>query len=244
MKKSLSTLLALSLGLCAHAQITFQKHIRVGIKAGVNASVFSKDVEPFDPRIPGYYDTFQNWARFSGHGGVTFDYHVTDRLSIGAELLYSGRGMSYREENDEAIIYTEDGEQQAYNYFNYKIDYMELPVTVQYNVLSPATNVRLGIYGGFARGVALHKRTKLIFPEADGYDKPENEQNELMYVRNFSTSVIGGLKVSGKSLKTNPFADIRASQMINPVFNRKSAPNGGNLDTRMFTLSLAVGVQF
>ncbi|WP_276089636.1 porin family protein [Pedobacter sp. JY14-1] len=244
MKKLLLLAVALSLGLAAPAQVTFQKYIRVGVKAGVNASVFTRDVAPFDPHIPGYYDTFENYVRLSGFGGITLDYDITPRLAVGAELLYTARGMSYREKNYDVVIYNENGEEQAYNYYNFRIDYMELPITLGYNVLPLRLNTSLKVYGGIAKGVAVHKTTKWIYPDVDGYDAPKNEKRQLMDVRNFNTSIIAGLRVAGRKTGFNPYGDLRGSYMVNPVFSKEKASDRGNLDTRMFTLSLALGLQF
>jgi hypothetical protein len=245
MNKYLFIALAMTMGLSARAQISFQKIIKVGLKAGVSGSVFTKDVEPFDPHIPGYYDTFENFVRFAGYGGVTLDYDISPRFSIGAELLYSARGMAYREENDEVLIIGDEGEEQAYNYFNFNVDYIELPVTANFSVLPLASKTWLKIYGGIARAAAVHKKTKLRYPDVDGYDAPDLVKTQLQHVRTFNTSVIGGLKVGGKKEKSViPFGDLRGSYMLSPVFNRDKADNRGNLDTRMFSLSLGLGLQF
>lgn len=249
MNKYLIIALVMAMGLSAGAQVSFQKIVKVGVKAGVSGSVFTKDVEPFDPKIPGYYDTFMNAARLGGFGGITFDYNITPRLSVGAELLYSARGMSYAEENYDVVTVNDNGEEeQAYNYFNFIIDYMELPLTVNYNVLSADSKAWLKVYGGVARAAAVRKKTKLSYPDVKGYDAPDNVKEELLHVRTFNTSVIGGLKVGGKRAinksRISPYGDLRGSYMLSPVFNRSEAANGGNLDTRMFTLSLSLGIQF
>jgi hypothetical protein len=245
MNKYLFIALAMAMGLSARAQISFQKVIRVGVKAGITGSVFTRDVEPFDPHIPGYYDTFTNFVRVAGYGGVTLDYDIGPRLSIGAEVLYNARGMSYQEENDDVVIIGDDGEEQAYNYFNFNVDYIELPVTVNFNVLPLDSKTWLKVYGGIARAAAVHKKTKLKYPDVRGYDAPDDVKEQLQYVRTFNTSVIGGLKVGGKKGKSIlPFGDLRGSYMLSPVFNRNKAADGGNLDTRMFSLSLGLGLQF
>lgn len=247
MKKYLFTVYAISIGLSAQAQISFQKVIKIGVKAGVAASVFTKDVSPFDPRIPGYYDTFENFVRIGGFGGVTLDYDITSRISIGAELLYTSRGMTYREDNDDVVLYGENGEQQAYNYFNFAIDYMELPVTISYNALSQESNTWLKVYGGFARGVAVRKKTRLSYADAsgDGYLRPPAVRDELRFVNTYVSNVIAGLKVGGKKARgLNPYGDLRGSYTLGRVFNRLRAADRGNLDTRMWTLSLGLGLQF
>jgi outer membrane protein with beta-barrel domain len=245
MNKYLFIALAMALGLSARAQISFQKVIKVGVKAGITGSVFTRDVEPFDPHISGYYDTFENFVRVAGYGGLTLDYDIGPRLSIGAEVLYSAKGMSYREDNDDVVIIGDDGEEQAYNYFNFNVDYIELPVTLNFNVLPLDSKTWLKVYGGIARAAAVHKKTKLKYPDVRGYDAPDDVKEELQHVRTFNTSVIGGLKVGGKKDKRIiPFGDLRGSYMLSPVFNRSKAANGGNLDTRMFSLSLGLGLQF
>ena len=245
MNKYLFIALAMAMGLSARAQISFQKVIRVGVKAGITGSVFTRDVEPFDPHIPGYYDTFENYARLGGYGGLTLDYDIGPRLSVGAEVLYNARGMAYREENYDVVIIGDDGEEQAYNYFSFNVDYIELPVTLNFNVLPLDSRTWLKVYGGIARAVAVHKKTKIKYPDVAGYDAPDDVKEQLQYVRTFNTSVIGGFKVGGKKGKgILPFGDLRGSYMLSPVFNRDKAASGGNLNTRIFSLSLGLGLQF
>jgi len=247
MNKYLFIALAMAMGLSARAQISFQKVIRVGVKAGITGSVFTRDVEPFDPRIPGYYENFDRYVNLNGYGGITLDYEVTARISLGAELLYSAKGMAYWEENNGVVFYDEDGNRgQAHNVFYFDIDYVELPITLNVSVLRPEGKVWLKAYGGMARGAAVYKKTKITYPEVGGYDQPGDAgKKELQHVRTFNTSVIGGLKVgSNKRKSIFPYGDLRGSYMLQPVFNRKKADTGGNLDTRMFSLSLGLGVQF
>lgn len=245
MNKYLFIALAMAMGLSARAQISFQKVIKVGVKAGITGSVFTSDVEPFDPRIPGYHYTFENYLRIAGYGGVTLDYEVGPRLSVGAEVLYNARGMAYREENYDVVIIGDDGEEQAYNYFIFNVDYIELPVTVNFNVLPLDSRTWLKVYGGIARAAAVHKKTKLKYPDVSGYDAPDDRKEQLQDVRTFNTSVIGGFKIGGKKGRSIlPFGDLRGSYMLSPVFNRDKAASGGNLNTRMVSLSLGLGLQF
>ncbi|MES2454673.1 MAG: porin family protein [Bacteroidota bacterium] len=250
MNKYLLTALAMAMGLSVHAQISFQKVIKIGLKAGVNVSTFTKDVERFDPHIPGDYGNFDNYVNVSGLGGITLDYNISERLSLGAELQYSGKGSAYWEENNDVVVYDDEGnETQAHNFFYFDIDYVELPLMINYNVLPSNSKVWLKIYGGVSRGVAVRKKTKMTYPKVKGYRVAGDAgKAELRDVRNFNTSVIGGLKVGGKKLHgfgtLVPFADLRGSYTLSPVFNRSTTPYGENLNTRMFTLSVAIGVQF
>lgn len=249
MNKYLFVALAMALGLSARAQISFQKVIRVGLKAGVNFSAFTQDVAPFDPHIPGYWETFKNTGNTAGFGGITLDYAITNRWSVGAELLYSTKGMAYSEENNDVILYDEDGnEKQAYNVFRFDIDYIELPITLNFNVLPSKSSVWLKVYGGMVRGAAVYKKTNLVYPKVKGYRSPDDGgKEELKYVRTFNTSVIAGGKVGSRPISKGGlvvYADLRGAYTLSPVFNRQKSDSGGNLDTRMFTVSVGFGVLF
>jgi hypothetical protein len=250
MNKYLFIALAMALGLSARAQISFQKIIKIGVKAGVNFSAFTRDVAPFDPHIQGYWDTFDNNSNTNGYAGVTLDYNIAERWSVGTELLYSAKGMMYNEENNDVIVYDKEGnEEQAYNLFKFDVDYVELPLTLNFNVLPSRSSVWLKVYGGIARGAAVYKKTNLTYPKVKGYRPPDDGgKEELKYVRTFNTTAIGGVKIGGKPVfkKSNFvfYGDVRGAYTLNPVFNRSKADSGGNLDTRMFTLSMGIGMQF
>ncbi|WP_316790378.1 porin family protein [Pedobacter frigoris] len=235
-------------GLYSHAQQPFEKKVRFGIKAGINGSLFTKTVDPFGPVQRNRFNEFSRFVRISGFGGLTADAAVAKRVTIGAELLFNSRGMAYREENYDVVIIDEDGnEQQAYNDFNYNIDYIEFPLTVNYDFNEPSSNVWFAAYAGIAPGVAINYITKLRYEKSPdgGGRRNNNEKSTLDHVNHFNNSLLAGIKVGEHNKKrTAVFADFRTSYTLLPVFNMTEADNGNNLNTRMLTLSIGLGVRF
>ena len=235
-------------GLYAHAQDPYEPKLRFGLKAGVNGSIFTNTVEPFGPAQRSRLDYFERFFRPSGFGGITVDGMLSNRISIGAEVLYNSRGMGYRERNDNVVIYDNEGyEQQAYNYFNYNIDYLEFPLTVNYNFASASSRLFFAGYAGIAPAVAINYITKVTYVEsidASGR-KANNEKSTLSNVNHFNNSLLAGIKIGGINTRRPAFFfDFRTSYTLLPVFNKSSADNGNNLDTQMLTFSLGLGMKF
>ncbi|TKC05023.1 outer membrane beta-barrel protein [Pedobacter frigoris] len=235
-------------GLYSHAQQPFEKKVKFGIKAGISGSLFTSTVDPFGPIQRNRFNEFRRFLRMSGFGGLTADATVSRRVTVGAEILYNSRGMAYREKNYDVVIIDEDGnEQQAYNDFNYNIDYIEFPLTVNYLFNELSSNVWFAGYAGIAPAVAVNYITKLRYEKSpDGGNRRNyNEKTTLEHVNHFNNSLLAGVKVGENNTgRTSVFADFRTSYTLLPVFNRSSADNGNNLDTRMLTFSIGLGVKF
>lgn len=228
------------------AQSSFVKPVIFGVKAGINSSLFIADVGPFDPNSSFNNASFQRFLRFSAFAGLTVDYMVKERLSVGAELLYNSRGMAYRQQNNGVLMIGNGGQEQAYNYFKYKIDYLELPLTANFNVLNVASDNWLTGYVGIAPAVALHKSVKLDYPEVNAgpWSGEPDQSGDLENVRSFNTSVLTGIQFGGVPSHMGGYMDLRASYTLLPVFNVKQDVNADNLNTRMFSFSVGIGVKF
>ncbi|MHA4895929.1 porin family protein [Pedobacter sp. PWIIR3] len=224
-----------------------EKQIRLGVKIGANFSVFTNDVYPFKGTTDPKFMYFKPSGRASGMGGVTADFSVRRSFSLGAELLFNSRGMAYSEENNYAYETDENGyEKQSYNFFNYNIDYLEVPVTANYHFY-PRGHVKLTAYAGLAPSIAIHGKSKLKYAkglDGDGY-RASNENTSLTNVRSSNNSVLAGFQVSGLGLgatKVIPFLDLRLSYLLRSVFS--GTQHGSDLDTKMFTGTFAFGVKF
>lgn len=240
--------LLLLYGLYAHAQDPFEKRVKFGIKAGINGSLFTSTVDPFGPSQRNRLNDFRRFFRTSAFGGFTADGSISRRWTIGAELLFNSRGMAYREKNYDVIIVDENGyEEQAYNDFNYNIDYFELPLTINYSFNAASSNVWIAGYAGMAPGFVVNSITKLRYekPDYGGGRRARDEKSTLNDVNHFNNSLLLGLKVGdNKSRGVSMFGDFRASYAMLPVFSRSSADNGNNLDTKMLTFSVSLGLKF
>lgn len=250
MKSNLCFFILLFYGLYVQAQERpdFQKKVRFGIKTGINGSLFTRNVTPTANSRSADLSYFNRYFRASALAGLTVDGQLTDRLTLGAELLFNSRGMVYREKNNYVIIVNDEGdEQQAYNNFNYNIDYVELPILISYNFKPSAYRLFLSAYTGLAPAITVNSKTKLRYE--DGIDgdggRGRNETLPLRYVNHFNNNLLAGIKVGDNTpFKINLYGDFRLSYTLLPVFNRSVSDQGDNLDTRMFTCSVSVGIRF
>ncbi|ATP55768.1 hypothetical protein CPT03_04435 [Pedobacter ginsengisoli] len=250
MKSNLCFFILLFYGLYVQAQEQpdFQKKVRFGVKTGINGSLFTRNVTPTANGNRTDLSYFNRYFRASALAGLTVDGQLTDRITLGAELLFNSRGMVYREKNNYVIIVDDDGqEQQAYNNFNYNIDYVEFPILISYNFKPSAYRLFLSTYAGMAPAIAVNSKTKLRYQ--DGLDgdggRGRNETLPLKYVNHFNNSLLVGIKVGDNTpFKINLFGDFRLSYMLLPVFSRSVSDQGDNLDARMFTCSASVGIRF
>jgi hypothetical protein len=250
MKSKLCFFILLFYGLYVQAQEQpdFEKKVRFGIKTGFNASLFTRKVMPTSTAKRSDFSSFRPFVRSSINAGLTADGRLTDRISLSAELLFNSRGMVYMEENNHVVIVDDEGEeQQAYNNFNFNIDYVELPILINYNFKPSTYRLFLAAYVGLAPGIAVSSKTKLSYEEGlDGNGREaKNEILPLKYVNHFNNSLLAGLKVGDNNpRKINLYGDFRLSYTLLPVFSRKVSDKGSNLDTRMLTCSVGFGVKF
>lgn len=238
-KSLITTIIFITTLSAANAQL------RTGIKGGVNISWFTKAVDPFDVNSEYYsdYAGFRKHVRTGITGGFFVMYDASNFFSFGTEVLYSGRGNVHRVENRDAIQVDNEGNQQfAYDTYTYKIDYVELPLYVQRN-LAHISNTGLDFYAGIAPAYAFHKKRVYTYYDVSGYVDNTDKQKRtrpLEDVRNFNIFPIAGIKLGGST----GFFDLRASLPFYPVFTSSSAPGGGNLSTRMWTIALTGGFYF
>ena len=228
---------------CIQAQ---EKAIRLGFKAGANFSLFTNKVSPFSEPVADKYAYFRRDVRPSAMGGVTAEFMLTKGFSIGAEVLFSSRGMSHSEKNSYVVTYdTEGNKKVGRNRYNYNIDYLEIPVTINYDFEKNSERTRLIGYVGLAPAMNTHAKTKLRYADnldGDGYRTP-NEDAKLNNVRLFNNNFIFGVQLGEKgSKKPNVFGDLRGSYTLRSVFNSSALTN--DLNTKMITGTIAVGIKF
>jgi len=250
MKSNLCFFILLFYGLYVQAQEQpdFQKKVRFGVKTGINGSLFTRNVTPTANASRNDLSYFNRYFRASALAGLTVDGQLTERITLGAELLFNSRGMVYRERNNYVVIVDDEGdEEQAYNNFNYNIDYVEFPILISYNFKPSSYKLFLSAYTGMAPGIVVNSITKLRYEEGIAGDggRGRNETLPLKYVNHFNNSLLVGMKVGDNTpFKINLYGDFRLSYTLLPVFNREVSDQGRNLDTRMLTCSVSVGVRF
>ncbi|RZK82361.1 MAG: PorT family protein [Pedobacter sp.] len=230
--------------LCTQAQ---QKAIRLGIKAGANFSLFTSKISPFTEPVDAKYEYFRRQARTSAMGGVTAEFMLTHGFSLGVEVLFSSRGMTHSEKNNYVVTYDNEGNRSVgRNRFIYGIDYVEVPVTINYDFEKNSDHTRFLGYVGLAPAMNTHAKTKLRYAEnldADGYRTPD-EDARLSNVRLLNNNIVFGIQVGEKNAtRASGFVDLRGTYTLRSVFN-KSPLIADNNNTRMLTGTLSVGLKF
>jgi hypothetical protein len=229
-------------GLCTQAQ---EKAIRFGAKVGANFSLFTQSVAPFDQKDGTRFEFFNRDVRISGMAGVTAQFQMTNGFSLGTEFLFSSRGMAYKEKNNYVVILDEDGRNTASNRFTYNIDYLELPVTINYNFKESSSSYRLVGYVGISPTMAINSKTKLRYADGidgDGY-RARNENTTLTNVRLYNNNILAGIQVGeNNSKRLGGYLDLRATHTLRPIFQGRSrgttTPN-----TQMLTFTLSAGIR-
>ena len=244
MLKMLSFFLLLSLSIICktQAQVPPSTKLKIGFKTGLSLSSFTNDVSVFEN---GNYANFERYFRIASLVGVIAKYPVVPSFSLGAEILYTGRGAAYRQENGSVVIITNQGAEKAYNYFKFNINYLELPLTANFNLSANSSNkTSFYIYGGLAPAIALNSKTAYHSYDNKGSSPIANnttESGELEGVRTFNISTVAGFEVTGKK-EGSFFINGRISNSLLPVFQQTTSPEGYNMKTGMWTATLGIGI--
>jgi hypothetical protein len=243
------TLFIISFSSSSFAQTGTDSKIKFGLKTGLNISSFTKDVGVFDKTavVARTFDTrgYEKYFRGSLLLGLTATYPVTSAFALKGELLYTGRGAAYRRKNGSVVIISSQGAEKAYDYYIFKINYVEVPITANLNLSAhSSSSIHFSLYGGIAPAFAADQtitfnshQTSSSSPIANSTSKNE----ELKYVRSFNVSSLVGFEISKKERK-GFFVDGRLSNTLLPVFKSAASDEGFNLNTSMWTCTLGVGV--
>ncbi len=214
---------------------------RFGIKAGFNVSSFTKDVGVFE-QPDRAYRAFERSSRGSVTAGLTLDLKLSERFTFGTELLFNPRGMGYKSENRD-VEYEDGEEKKTYDYFTYKVDYLELPFTFNYNFNPETSKTSVSAYGGIAPAFNVYHKTKLKYHDTAAGQ--ENQKSDLTNVRTSNYSLIAGVQLAeNETFGGTSYVDLRGSYMRLPVFDQRLNDIGSNLNTHLYTFTLAFGLKF
>jgi|GEM_PF-4506654 len=224
-----------------------------GLKAGMSFSGFSNNVFPFDAQnvSDNYYSGFKKYVRIALVPGLTADYHLSSRFTLGLEANYNSRGATYRQHIEGSDFESEDGSvNKGHYYYKYRVNNLETPVTLQYR----ATNNLYGqagllLYVGVAPGWnvrAKYSESDLNDPNLDVYSTSTGQNYPLDNVRKFNYSLLGGLKLLTKEMpKNNFYIDLRFQYDCLPTFNIDYLEKGfHNMGTYNWTGGLYFGLSF
>lgn len=225
-----------------------------GFKGGFSLSGFSNNVYPFDRQNAAdeYYSGFKKYVRATLVPGLTADYQISKRWTIGLEALYNGRGSVYRRHIAGSDIQTDDGGvSKGYYYFKYRINNIETPITIQYRV----TNNDYGRAGLlFYAGASPNFNVRAKYSESNPDDpniniySPSNtgKNHPLENVRKVNYSLLGGVKLLTNEMpKGNFYIDLRFQYDALSTFNVDYLERGlHNMGTYNWTTGLYLGYSF
>lgn len=97
-----------------------EKKFRIGVCGGLNASVFNEEIGEFGANN---YSDYKKYVRVSPLIGLIVNLRFTDAVSLQPEILYTLKGGSYRSENSSVFFLGGDGDQKAYYYKNYRLNF-------------------------------------------------------------------------------------------------------------------------
>jgi hypothetical protein len=238
-KTLLFFLLILNLPIYAQDQ---ESKFKAGFKGGFNISSFTKDIDLMDQPEP-LYSSFKKSSRGSALIGITLDYELSKHLLLGSELLFNTRGMGYKDENTEISVTIDQGQQKkSNNYLKYNLDYLELPIIVNYNFLPEKSKSMLFGYVGIAPSILINHKRRLKY---DVKEVGESDQKQnLPYTKSFLNNIVAGVKLLEKeSLGLESYIDLRGNYSLSNVFNQTLNTAGKNFETRMYTFTLALGIR-
>ncbi|WP_447642386.1 MULTISPECIES: porin family protein [Chitinophagaceae] len=225
-----------------------------GLKGGFSFSRFSNNVYPFDAQNKGndYYSGFKQYARATIVPGITADYQLSSRLTIGLEANYNGRGAVYRRYVEGSDYESEDGSvNKGYYYFKYRINNVEIPVMFQYRITNnDYGRAGLLLYVGASPNFnvrAKYSESDPDDPNIDIYSPSNTGKNyPLENVRKINYSLLGGLKLLTNEMpKGNFYIDARFQYDCLSTFKIDYMENGlHNMGTYNWTAGLYFGYMF
>ena len=227
------------------------KKVRFGLKTGITQSSFTRDVGVFDPSASGgttsSYTDYKRYIRISSLFGIVTRYQLTPAVNFGAELLYAGRGAAYRKENNSVVIISNQGAGKAYDYYKFRINYLELPLTAIWNLTSNSNGeTDFSLYGGIVPALSTDQSTSYhSYQTSSGSQVASStkKEGELKYVRTFNVSTVAGLQLATRTAGSL-FFNAQISNSLLPVFKHATTDEGHNLNTSMWTATIGIGVMF
>ncbi|PST82959.1 hypothetical protein C7T94_10035 [Pedobacter yulinensis] len=241
--------------LCSLMMVSFlvtraqEPTVRFGIKSGVNFSFFTRNVDGFGRRArnESYKTDYNTFFRTSIPASLNLELGLTEQVALDIEAGYSPRGMAYRRPTD-LYVYDADGNaSRAHDYYTYRLEFAETPVTVKVTLGGMPQEGRLRAYAGVAPAWLFDYSAKLTFDRVNGQAYSGRDFEYMPPVKRFNVSALGGIQwVSSKRTRREPsfLFDFRTSYAWLPVFEETRSSEQENMRTGMITFSLGAGLLF
>lgn len=226
------------------------KKFELGFMFGINRSSFNDRIGEFGDNVSVDY---QNFFRISPVVGLKGRLKLTNTISLQPELNYNLRGGSYRLENKSVFFLGGADDEKAYFYKNYRLNYLEIPLLVSFNLGNPEADdtrlkVRLstGLAPAINAGSSLRYNGFRTIPNGSPLsDVKENYRSEPFdHAEDFINSYILDLSFDFQNRSEQKmFVNIRLSKTLTDVYNVERLDRY-NMRTKMTTICLAYGLMF
>ena len=225
------------------------KNYNFQIKLGATGSFFNTEISHFPKR--GFDSSFRLGALF----GAQINYFFKDDVFISGGLQVNSRGGQYRQKNNNVIVISDQGTENAYNRKVFILNYFEIPITVGYNVRkifdknytkdkSPVF-VSLGMIPAFNIS-STFKQNSFSTSSGSGFGKANEsfDSTTFDYANSFLLSGLFSVNfVIHQSKLGDFFNEISFSQSFADVYNIDFI-NSDNYKTKMSAISLNMGFRF
>jgi hypothetical protein len=231
--------------LCCNAQ---EQGLAFGVKAGLNVSSFSGRIGNFN----GASNTWEAHQRYAPEIGLLARYRLHPVFALQAEVLYSLKGGAYRQKSSAVLTQTNQGFEDAYLYKNYRVNYLELPLTAQLDVsrlLNPNADpqrlhvvLEAGAAPALATGSTLRENDYSIGSGVGLVNANENwTVTAIPHARPFQLMPLAGVLLG---VDSGPFISVRYSQALSNVYTISKLDGYWNMNTGMHTVTVSLGTRF
>lgn len=179
-------------------------------------------------------------------------FNFSKAFSLSAELIFKSRGGSYRTDQTGVTTIGGNGD-KAYYYRNYRLNYLEIPVVAELDLMPDVDDDRLHVRlgGGFSYGFLLASSLRYNgFVPTGGTAGPLAYVNEEYYTTDFNygkstmLNYVFDLTFDFVNRKELPlYLKVRYSGTTASVYSVDQV-NGYNYNTKMSTISLLFGFYF
>jgi hypothetical protein len=197
----------------ANAQLSF------GAKAGLNVNLITFSDSEIDSQ-----------SGLGFHAGGLASFRLNDNLYTNAEVLFSSRGVSSKDEdNDNGVKYEYD-DKSTFNY-------IEVPLLVGWGKTSG-----LQIQAGPAFNLLLGGKDKSTTTITDGSEvtTETNEVSGADFKEGLTTMVIGAALGVGYNLESGINVNVRLQRSLNSLYDFE----GFDLSANWNTISVSLGYNF
>ncbi len=197
---------------------TFAQFASVGIKGGLNLSKLS-----YKDDLQGYDFSFREGMNI----GLFTEYKLTENLSIHAETIYSMRGTEYGIEE-----ITLQGITIPTHKFIQKLDFLEIPLTMQYN-FSISSKITPKVFIGPIASFLLSAKIEYV---EEGISKNEADQKDQ--IKSFEYGIIIGVGADYNISSGNIIFDISYHYGIS---NINKIEQGSKINSSTISVNIGYG---